>query len=88
MLTREFSFSGGRKHALREPPLYVYGRTSGAPVETEERFRRMVDEQMQSGREMYKVQLPFSAAQNTRFADRALEEAVKMIRKLDPDWGR
>ena len=48
----------------------------------------MVDEQMQSGRELYKVQLPVTAAQNARFADRALEEAVKTMRKLDPSWGR
>ena len=43
---------------------------------------------MQSGREMYKVQLPLNVSQNSLFAERSLKLAVKMIANLDKKWGR
>jgi hypothetical protein len=86
-LTREFSFEGGTRIRLKEPPLYVYGRPAGETAETAKRFKAMVEEEMSSGREMWKVQLPFTTQMNAEFADAALEEAVRTLVKLRPGWG-
>jgi hypothetical protein len=86
-LTREFSFESGTRIRLKEPPLYVYGRPAGETAETAERFKAMVDGEMSSGREMWKVQLPFTTQMNAEFADAALEEAVRTLVKSRPGWG-
>jgi hypothetical protein len=86
-LTRQFSFEGGTQVPVKEPPLYVYGRPQGETVETAEKFKAMIDDQMLSGREMWKVQLPMTTQINADFADVALEEAVKALTKAKPTWG-
>jgi hypothetical protein len=86
-LTREFSFEGGTRIPLKEPPLYVYGRPGGESVETAERFKKMVEDEMLSGREIFKIQLPFTTQMNAKFADVALEEAVRTLVKAKPTWG-
>jgi hypothetical protein len=87
-LTREFTFDGGKKVSLNKPPSYVYGRPSGETAETAQRFKQMVDEQMKSGRELWKVPLPFNAGANEKFAEEALKEAVNTMKKLNKNWGR
>ena len=87
-LTREFTFQDGTRVPLKEPPIYVYGRPSGETVDTAERFKAMVDKEMASGREMWKVQLPCTAGINAEFADVALEEAVHTLVKAVPNWGQ
>jgi hypothetical protein len=86
-LTRHFTFEGGQEVSLRTPPIYVYGRPAGEAPETAARFRQMVDEQMRSGREMWKIQLPFSASDNKRFAEEALTQAVLTLKAADKTWG-
>lgn len=86
-LTREFAFGGEEKVALKRPPVYVYGRPAGETPETVAKFKEMVEEQMQAGREMWKIQLPFSAKSNDAFAAEALKEAVKVLKQAKPKWG-
>jgi hypothetical protein len=86
-LTREFSFEGGEKAAVTRPPSYVYGRSAGETRETAEAFKKMVEEQMRSGREVWKVPLPFSAKQNDKFTDEALKEAVRTMIQAEKKWG-
>ena len=57
-------------------------------VEVAAKFKQMLDDQMRSGRELLKVQLPFGTAENARFTDEALKEGVKTMKKIRADWGR
>jgi hypothetical protein len=87
-LTREFSFADGTKVPVRKSPIYAYGRPEGEAPETVEAFKKMVEDQLSSGREMWKVQLPFTTASNAAFANAALLEAVRALIKAKPDWGK
>jgi hypothetical protein len=80
-LTREFTFEGHKPVQMTEAPLYIYGRPAGESVETAEKFKTMVANEMSSGRQMWKVQLPFTTQMNAEFADVALEEAVRTLVK-------
>ena len=87
-LTRELTFGQGERVALTQPPIYVYGRPAGETPETAAKFSQMVDEQMRSGREMWKIQLPFSAEANRYFAEEAVRESVRILTRARPRWGR
>jgi hypothetical protein len=86
-LTREFSFGEGERVALTRRPVYVYGRPGGETPETTAKFAAMVDDQMRSGREMWKMQLPFSTKTNRYFAEEAVKESVRILTKATA-WGR
>ena len=87
-LTRELTFGQGERVLLTQPPIYVYGRPAGETPETAAKFSQMVDEQMRSGREMWKIQLPFSAEANRYFAEEAVRESVRILTRARPRWGR
>jgi hypothetical protein len=88
-LTREFKLRGAEKPiALTKPPIYVHSSPADQSVEAAAKFKQMLDDQMRSGRELLKVQLPFGTAENARFTDEALKEGVKTMKKLRADWGR
>jgi hypothetical protein len=86
-LTREFPLGEGKNVSVT--PTYVYGRPAGETEETAARFKEMVDEQMRSGREVWKVPLPFSSKSNDQFAHEVLKEAVNTLKKAKrKNWGR
>jgi hypothetical protein len=43
---------------------------------------------MKSGRELWKIHLPFDTKSNERFVNEALQEAVNTLKKAKKDWGR
>ncbi|WP_432563675.1 hypothetical protein [Kineococcus sp. SYSU DK003] len=86
-LTRVFTFAGHESVQITEAPLYIYGRPGGESAETAKAFEKMVENEMSSGREMWKLQLPFTMQQNAEFADVALKEAVRTLRK-HTSWAR
>lgn len=86
-LTREFAFENGKKVSVSQPPVYVYGRPVGEAPEEAAAFEKMVQEEMRSGREVWKMDLPFSAKANEQFAERTLRLAVKFLSKKKPEWG-
>jgi hypothetical protein len=66
----------------------VYGRPAGETAAEAGAFKEMVKEEMEGRREMWKVQLPFTAKNNEDFAEEALKEAVEIPKKADPTSGR
>jgi hypothetical protein len=88
-LTREFKLPGTEQPVpITKPPIYVHSSPGGQALETADQFKQMVGDQMRSGRELLKVQLPFDAAANQRFAEESLKEAVNTLKKADKSWGR
>jgi hypothetical protein len=88
-LTREFKLPGAEKPiALTKPPIYVHSSPADESAEGAAKFKQMLDDQMRSGRELLKVQLPFGTAENARFTEEALREGVKVMKKIRTDWGR
>ncbi|MCA9333792.1 hypothetical protein KC963_01980 [Candidatus Saccharibacteria bacterium] len=87
-LTREFAFDNGKKVALTKPPIYVYGRPTGETAKTAAQFKDMVNREMQSGRELWKLQLPFDTKSNERFVNESIKEAVKTLINARKSWGR
>ena len=88
-LTREIRFPGSDEAArIRKPPIYVHAAPGGQAADTAEKFEEMLRDHMRSGRELLKIQLPFEASANARFADESLKEAVRIMKKLDKNWGR
>lgn len=86
-LTREFA-AGKQGELVEVTPIYAYGRTSGESPETAQQFQAMVEDQMRTGREVWKVPLPLTAAQNELFTRAAVKEAVLEIVKKKPKWGK
>jgi hypothetical protein len=89
-LTREFKLEGvANPVRISKPPIYVHGAPRGQAAETAAQFKEMLEQQMVRGheRELLKVQLPFEAAANQRFAEVSLKEAVNTLKKINPKWG-
>jgi hypothetical protein len=90
-LTREFTFPDAKPVAMTKPPIYVYGRPTregiDMSIDTEAQFKRMVNEQMESGRELWKICLPFDTGQNNHFVEVCVKEGVKALIKVKKDWG-
>jgi hypothetical protein len=88
-LTREFKLPGTEQPVpIKKPPIYVHSSPTSQAEETADQFKQMVADQMRSGRELLKVQLPFDAAANRRFAEESLKEAVNTLKKANKAWGR
>jgi len=47
----------------------------------------MVKNEMESGRELWKIELPFTEQANSLFAEESLRAAVKTLKKANPKWG-
>jgi hypothetical protein len=88
-LTRQFKLRGPTEPvALTKPPIYVHSSPAGQGVEAAADFQHMLDEQLRSGRELLKVQLPFGVAENNRCTEAMLKEGVKTMKKIRPSWGK
>lgn len=87
-LTREFAFEGAKEPvSLQKPPIYVHASPRGETAETAAQFKEMVNNQMQNGRELWKIQLPFDATSNELFVNESLKEAVKILKSAKKRWG-